>query len=504
MCTAAIDGWMPRAGAHCLITSRWRNWTGEADEIDVDVFPPQVAVDFLCEASGRTQPEDREQAAHLAKELGCLPLALSHAAAYCRSRKATDFKEYLEKLADRLKQDPDPRSRAGKDYPRSVYATFTLALERVVAGQPELGVPPQPRAEELMGIMAYLGSEDIPLDLFPESQFNRDQLTGILAALDEAALVTQTRLTDGAPAINVHRLVQRVMQVRLAAKASASSLAATAVTLVADAFPGGDDPMDVRSWPRCRLLEPHAVAALAHALDEGDVAEKTAYLLNQYANHLMARADYAEAEPHYRRAIRICEVALGPEHPHVATVLGGLAHLLQTVNRLGEAEPLMHRSLAIDEKSLGPDHPNVAIRLSNLALLLQATNRLAETEPLMRRALSIDEKSVGPDHPKVAIRLNILARLLQDTDRLAEAEPLYCRALAIDEKSYGPDHPNVAICLNNLAGLLRATNRLAEAEPLYRRALAILEASLPEHHPRVQRGRANLRVLLKEIEAVKQ
>ena len=169
---AAIDGWMPRAGAHCLITSRWRDWTGVADEIDVDVFPPQVAVDFLCEASERTQPEDREQAALLAKELGYLPLALSHAAAYCRSRKATDFKEYLEKLADRLKQDPDPRSRAGKDYPRSVYATFVLALERVIAGQPELGVPPQPRAEELIGIMAYLGSEGIPLDLFPESLFS--------------------------------------------------------------------------------------------------------------------------------------------------------------------------------------------------------------------------------------------------------------------------------------------------------------------------------------------
>jgi hypothetical protein len=74
---AAIDGWMPRAGAHCLITSRWRDWTGEADELDVDVFPPDVAIDFLCEASGRAQPEDREQAALLAKELGYLPLALT-------------------------------------------------------------------------------------------------------------------------------------------------------------------------------------------------------------------------------------------------------------------------------------------------------------------------------------------------------------------------------------------------------------------------------------------
>ncbi len=185
---AAIDGWMPRAGAHCLITSRWRDWTGEADALDVDVFPPDVAVDYLCETSGRSEPKDREQAALLAKELGYLPLALSHAAAFCRARD-TSFKGYLEKLAERVKEKPDRRSRAGKDYPWSVYETFELGLERVLASQPELGAPPQPRAEEMMGIMTYLGSDGIPLDLFPESLFSRDELSGLVAALNEAALL---------------------------------------------------------------------------------------------------------------------------------------------------------------------------------------------------------------------------------------------------------------------------------------------------------------------------
>jgi len=318
---AAIADWKPRAGAHSLITSRWRDWTGEADALDVDVFPADVAVDYLCEAAGRTQPQDREQAASLAKELGYLPLALSHTAAFCRARD-TSFKDYLEKLALRVKEKPDRRSRAGKDYPWSVYETFELGLERVLAGQPEMGVPPQPRAEELIGIMAYLGPDGIPLDLFPESLFSRDELSGLVAALNDAALLTRTRLPGSAPAVNVHRLVQRVMQVRLAANAIASASAAAAVTLIADAFPGGDGeqtPDDVRSWPRCRVLEPHAIAVLAFAPDEGDAAGKTALLLNQYAVHLKARADYAGAEPLYRRSIRVYEVSLGPEHQHVAS-----------------------------------------------------------------------------------------------------------------------------------------------------------------------------------------
>jgi len=270
-----------------------------------------------------------------------------------------------------VKEKPDRRSRAGKDYPWSVYETFELGLERVLAGQPDLSVPPQPRAEELMGIMAYLGSDGIPLDIFPERLFSRDELSSLVAALNEAALLTRTRLPGGAPAVNVHRLVQRVMHVRLAGKASAS--AAAAVTLVADAFPGGDgdkDLSDVRSWPRCRLVEPHAVAALLHAPDEGDAAEKTAFLLSQYALHLRARADYAEAERLNRRSIRIYEVSLGPEHPNVASGLSSLAVVLLDTDQLAEAEPLLRRALDIFTASLGPDHPNTKAVAENYRILL--------------------------------------------------------------------------------------------------------------------------------------
>jgi hypothetical protein len=73
---AAIDGWMPRAGAHCLITSRWRDWTGEADVLDVNVFPPDVSVDYLCEVAGCSQPQDRA-------------LLSPRSLAICRSRSAT-------------------------------------------------------------------------------------------------------------------------------------------------------------------------------------------------------------------------------------------------------------------------------------------------------------------------------------------------------------------------------------------------------------------------------
>ena len=497
---AAIADWMPRAGAHCLITSRWRDWTGEADALDVDVFPPEVAVDYLCAVARRSEPQDREQAASLANELGYLPLALSHAAAFCRSRNAS-FKEYLEKLPKRVTEKPDPRSREGKDYPRSVYDTFVLALESVLAGQPELGVPPQPKAEVLMGIMAWLAPDGIPLDIFPESLFSPDELSGLVAALNEAALLTRTRLSDDTPAVSVHRLVQRVIQVRLAGKAVATITAAVAVRLIAEAFPSGDTEngaMDVRSWPRCRLLEPHAIAALAHAPEEGDAHH--ALLLHQYAAHLYARADYAKAEPLIRRSIRVYEASTGAEHPDVAPGLNILAELLKNRNQFAEAEALSRRALAISEKSFGADHPEVAICLNNLAQLLQVTNRFAEAEPLMRRALSVVENAYGQNHPEFARILLNLAWLLTKTNRFAEAEPPMRHALAISEAAVGENHPNVAVALNNLALLLHEMNRLSEAEPLLRRAQEIDEQSLGADHPNVANRLNNLARLLQNMD----
>lgn len=49
---------------------------------------------------------------------------------------------------------------------------------------------------------------------------------------------------------------------------------------------------------------------------------------------------------------------VGPDHTNVATDLNNLAELLQATNRLSEAEPMMRRALKLFEDSLGPDHPN--------------------------------------------------------------------------------------------------------------------------------------------------
>ncbi len=280
----ALAGLLPRAGAHVLVTTRWPDWQGRAAAVPLGIFAPEEAVDFLLKRTGRT---DRQGAGALARDLGHLPLALDHAAAYCR-RTGTAFEAYRALLPDLIKRVP-------KDayYPADVFATFSLAIERAAAEYAE--------AEKLMGLLAYFAPDDIPLNIIGVEAMSELERAEAVAALHEVSLLDIKSGGDGKSMASVHRLVQMVMRVRLAAQGKAEDAAAMALTLVADAFPF--EYYGVRNWPACAALHPHALSVLEAAPDTGETSEKNSLLRSKLGVYLWNRAEYAEAEPLMRRAL---------------------------------------------------------------------------------------------------------------------------------------------------------------------------------------------------------
>ena len=63
------------------------------------------------------------------------------------------------------------------------------------------------------------------------------------------------------------------------------------------------------------------------------------------------------------------------------------------------------RALSIHEKLLGPDHPHTARSLEGLAIQLQHQGDLVGARPLHVRALAIREKILGPEHRQQAAGL---------------------------------------------------------------------------------------------------
>ena len=194
---------LPSAGARLLITSRFSDWSELAEEVALDVLPLEEAVAFLQNRTGRGYAG----AQTLAEVLGRLPLALDHAAAYCK-RTQMRFADYAAKASSLIAAAP-----RGAGYPRSVAATFDLAITEAVAQCPA--------SEALTTYLAQCAPERIPMILVEGAIEDETERMEALAALAEVSLVRHDPFEDGTPAVTVHRLVQAVARARSEANGTA-------------------------------------------------------------------------------------------------------------------------------------------------------------------------------------------------------------------------------------------------------------------------------------------
>jgi tetratricopeptide (TPR) repeat protein len=502
---AALEHAVPRAGGQVIFTSRYTAWGKDAVPLALDVWPPEEAEQFLLRrVRARGEQQDapkRSAAAELAEELGWLPLALEQAAAYCE-RSSVTLSDYLLLFRENRLELFRPqvfRADQGTREVITVTTTWSLSLDRIRDNEN------CPEAAALFSLCTFFAPDRIPLEMIRAGAHHLPEPLCIAARSDvkvNSAIANLLRYSlvsvEGSGkgrVLSVHRLLQEVSRERLS-EDEKSHWVTAALEVINQAFP--DNSHDVRAWPACGQLVPHAIAALGHA-GKRQIRKIPGRFLNQLADYYWGRAEYAKAEPLYQRAIAIRKNELGPDHPDTGTSLNHLADLYVDQARYEEAEPLYRRALALRENVLGPDHPETGTSLNNLGNLYRKQFRYAEAEPLYQRALAIFENTLGPDHPSTAVSLNNLGLMYEEQGRYAEAEPLYQRALAIWETALGPDHPHTATALHNLAGVYKGRGYFVEAEQFYQRAIAVRENALGPDHPDAASSLHNLAGLYADL-----
>src|SRR5512135_1392410 len=357
----------PDPRGHVLLTSRAHNFDvlGVRKPIGVPVMMPNEALEFLLKRTGREESLDsaeQDAAWTLAEELGYLPLALEQAAAYMKEHEEA-FSVYLDAYREERLKLLDEMGPVAGEYPETVRTTWKRSFDAVAAASPA--------SIALLRLSAFFAPDAIPYELILEGASELGEplapalaspaggdhaLNKLLTPLARHSLV---RRDPGARTYSVSRLVQAVLLDELTA-ATRKDLAERAIKALNRAFPD----TDYATWPRCERLVPHALAAWGWIGSEDLRVPEAARLLNQAGYYLYVRARYAEAEPLYRRALAIWEVAPGRDHPDTAQGLNNLAVLLRIQGHLhGEAEPLLRRALVIRHKALGRDHRDTAISL---------------------------------------------------------------------------------------------------------------------------------------------
>ena len=480
-----LAGMLPSGGGHVLITSRNRQWSRVASQLDLEEFTRAESVAFMGTRTGRDEPG---AAAELAAGLGDLPLALAQAAAFIDTRSVT-IGGYLAlyrdpALARRLRDE----GLESEEYPASVARTWLLSLEQL-AGE-------RPGAVELLRLCAFLDPDDIDLDLVAAAAVQEGEvLAAVLAdpleraetagALARASLVT----VSAQGRLRVHRLVQAVSRDQLDDD-QAAAWAQRAVGLISALFPG--KPQEYSSWPVCASLAPHVGSVVAHAESYPDLAMQRGDLLGQLGIYLAASAQFSAARAALERALAMKRAAYGPDHPKVARTLANLGNVHQLLGELPAARATLERALAIAEGTHGPKHPEVAITLGNLGVVQGQLGELSAARGTFERALAIEEAAYGPDHPEVAITLGNLGAVQLELGELSAARGTFERAMALDEAAYGPGHPELARTIANLGAVQLELGELSAARGTFERALAIEEAAYGPDHPEIAKTLDNL------------
>jgi tetratricopeptide (TPR) repeat protein len=477
----SVAEFFPSRGAHVLITSRFSDWNRWANEIELDVLSIEEAIALL---QFRARRVDEAGARSLAAALGRLPLAIDHAGATCR-RAEMPFTVYAEKLASLLHVAPK-----GTAYPRSVGATFELALTEVTSECP--GV------EALVTYLSHCGPERIPGTLIAGLLGDEATERAALTALVEVSLVKPDIFEDGTAAFTLHRLVQAVGRERSSSAARTHAIGQLVAQLVAT-FPDEQTAhREPEAWRVCAKLLPHlsilleqGLAASAHKLD-------WATLLTRAGGYFLGRGLVERAAPLLRDALAIRRDELGLEHPDTVTSINNVAITLKYQSDPLGAQRLFEQAIQLRERTRGPDHPDTAVSLVNLAGFLRERDQFDRARSLFERALVIFQRELGPEHPSTVECVNQLAQLLQEVDDHAGARQLHEHALAMSVAVHGQSHPSVARSLFNLALLCHSKEQDEEARSLFEKSLDICMGTLGPEHPNTLRCLDHLAKLLND------
>jgi len=297
---------------------------------------------------------------------------------------------------------------------------------------------------------------------------------GAAAALALGAIVLLL-LAAGGPLV-----AWKLERSRRAAEEAAATATAIAdflqKDLLAQASPDNQPDRDLK----LRTVVDQASAKVAQRFADRPGVE--AAIRQTLGDTYLSLGDYAQAQAHYERALKLRLPDGGvPKTKEARFTLNALASVLYLQGKTGQAEAIFQRVVQSGATPTTQD-TTVSEALGNWGVICQKEGRFAQGEELIGRALAISTRISGPEHPETLVLMNnnVSCAFLNGDD--AKAAEMQAKLLAIRTRVSGADHPDTVIVKGNLAFILRHMGRFAEAEELNRQVLAVSRrVSGPDH-----------------------
>jgi hypothetical protein len=451
-------------------------------QIAIGVFSDAEALAYV-QARLADQRNLLEGAEELARDLGCLPLALAQATAYLLDYGLT-CAQYRARLTDRRRQlasvMPDESSLPDQ-HRRSLVVTWSLSIEH--ANQ----LPPRGVAEPLLRLASVLDPNGIPAEVFTapavlamlSEHLGRD--VSAEDARDGLRCLHRTSLISLDPSptwwsIRVHALVQWATRDNIG-----DELLPYLVRRAADGLH--------EVWPAlerdqflCQALRANAEALSAlgsdHLLKPGGHA-----VLFKAGSSLGESGLVTEALAYFRRLLATAMQVLGPDHPSTFAVRGNLAYWRGEAGDPVSAAAVFEELLTHQLRVLGPDHPNTLTARNNLAYWHGEAGDAVGAAAAFKELLESVIRVMGPDHPDTLGTRNNLAIWRGRAGDAAGAAAAFKELLESVIRVMGPDHPNTLRTRNNFANMLGEAGDAMGAAAAFKELLAHQLRVLGPSHP---------------------
>ncbi|MEV7983026.1 tetratricopeptide repeat protein [Streptomyces sp. NPDC086519] len=443
-----------------LITTRQvAGWEGVAETLSLDVLELPEAVNLFTRIYGGTADEAED----LCRDLGCLPLAVDQAAAYCREAgiTAAAFRRQLAKY-------PVETLNAAPEGGRAVARIWPVTLDRLAD---------TPLAGEILRVIAWWAPSGIRRE-YLEPMGSPPEVTEALRRLAAHSMISLHHDT-----VSVHRLVQAVA--RGGGPAEVARARDTAAELLREWGEGHEGDL-ASGW----LTHAETLVGLADAETEPVAALLVSIAVWHY--YLDTYGDDEEARRWAERAVAATLRTCGRGAPEVLDARRLLADALGREGDWKGALATLRDNVTDCERAFGRKAPTTFEARASLARPMAQTGDAKGASRLAKRNLGRARRALGADHPTVIhisrSVVELYAKLVElGHDSYAPEGILYGRFLrshAVDVE--GEDATSTLYLTAALVRLLSCTGAHADA-------LAILRP-LVERCARVF-GELNLRTL---------
>jgi tetratricopeptide (TPR) repeat protein len=187
-----------------------------------------------------------------------------------------------------------------------------------------------------------------------------------------------------------------------------------------------------------------------------------------------ALEDYEKAKKHGDEGVRLARKLYGPDHPGVASALGGLAEAFFQSGDLEQAIAVREEAARILRAKNVADR--LAHELNSLGLLYRYNGQIDPAIARLEEAVQIRNELYGAENARTAETLANLARCYSQAGMTLRSDSCYQAALPVLER-LNPNSAFTGWAKIGYGNLCRDNGRMAEADSAYTHAEAALDST---------------------------